>query len=131
MKTFSAAKPLSPAKARNCFLMNQFATPGLGSLMGGRIIPGIGQLFLALAGFALVMVWFLRTMKEYYSLMGEDAPTISHSYGKIFFAGACLFAASWLWSLLTSLSMMRQAKTPEPLPPGTTPPRITNIPPKM
>ena len=131
MKIFSAAKPLSPAKARNCFLMNQFATPGLGSLMGGRVIPGIGQLLLSLAGFAFIMFWFFRTMKEYYSLMGEDAPSVSSSYGRFFLAGAMLFGASWLWSLLTSVSLMRQAKTPEPPPPGTIPPRITNIPPKM
>jgi hypothetical protein len=129
MKTFSAAKKLSPAAARNCFLMNQFATPGLGSLMGGRILPGIGQLVLALAGFALVMLWFMRTMKEYYNLAYEDAPSVS--YGRIFLAGVLLFAASWFWSLLTSLSLVRQAKTPEPLPPGDTPPRITNQPPKM
>ena len=131
MKIFSAAKPLSAAKARNCFLMNQFATPGLGSLMGGRIIPGLGQLFLALVGFAFIMIWFLKTMKEYYSLMGEDAPSMSSSYGRFFLAGALFFAASWLWSLLTSISLMRQAKTPEPPPPGTTPPRITNTPGKM
>jgi hypothetical protein len=131
MKLFSAAKTLSPAAARNCLLMNQFATPGLGSLMGGRIIPGLGQLLLALAGFGLVMFWFVRTMKEYYSLMGEDAPTLSTSYTKFLFAGAMLFAASWLWSLLTSVSLVRQAKVPEPPPPGSIPPRITNIPPKI
>ena len=129
MKTSSAAKPLSPAAARNCFLMNQFATPGLGSLMGRRILPGIGQLLLALAGFALVIVWFVQTLKEYYGLMYDDRPAVS--YAKYFLAGASLFAASWLWSLLTSLSLLRQAKVPEPLPPGSIPPRITNTPPKM
>ena len=109
--------------------MNQFATPGLGSLMGGRVVPGIGQLLLALAGFALVLVWFVLTMKEYYNLMTGDEPAVS--YAKFFIAGAMLFAASWLWSLLTSISLLRQAKTPEPLPPGSIPPRITNKPPKM
>jgi hypothetical protein len=131
MKIFSAGKTLSPAAARNCFLMNQFATPGLGSLMGGRLIPGLGQLALALAGFGLVMLWFVKTMKEYYSLMGEDAPSISSSYTRFLLAGAMLFVASWLWSLLTSLSLMKQAKTPVPPPPDSIPPRITNTPPKI
>jgi hypothetical protein len=131
MKLFSAAKTLNPASARNCFLMNQFATPGLGSLMGGRLIAGLGQLALALAGFGLVMLWFVKTMKEYYSLMGEDAPALSTSYTRFLLAGAMLFAASWLWSLLTSLSLLRQAKIPEPPPPDSIPPRITNIPPKI
>ena len=124
MKIFSGGKQLSPAAARNCFLMNQFATPGLGSLMGGRIIAGVGQLLLALIGFALVLVWFVKTMKEYYSLTGDDIP-VQVSYSQYFFAGALIFGASWLWSLLTSYSLMRSAKTPEPPPPGSVPPRIT------
>lgn len=97
--------------------------------MGRRILPGIGQLLLALAGFALVIVWFVRTMKEYYNLMYDDQPSVS--YARYFLAGAALFAASWLWSLLTSLSLLRQAKVPEPPPPGSVPPRITNPPPKI
>jgi membrane protease YdiL (CAAX protease family) len=111
--------------------MNQFATPGLGSLMGKRILPGLGQLFLALAGFALVLVWFGLTMKEYYGLMSEDAPAISFTYTRYLLAGVLLFAVAWLWSLLTSLSLMRQAKIPEPPPPGSIPPRITKPPGKM
>jgi hypothetical protein len=135
MKKSSAAKPLSPAAARNCFLMNQFATPGLGSLMGRRILPGIGQLVLALAGFALVLVWFVLVMKKYYGLMKDyytpmdDQPAVS--YTRYFLAGASLFALAWIWSLVTSLSLLREGKVPEPPPPGSVPPRITNPPPKM
>jgi hypothetical protein len=129
MKIFSAAKPLSPAAARNCFLMNQFATPGLGSLMAGRILPGLGQLVLALAGFAIFLMGFVLTMKEYYTLMSGDQSAVS--YARYFLAGASIFAVAWFWSLLTSLSIMRQAKVPEPPPPGSVPPRITKTPPKM
>lgn len=129
MKIFSSAKPLSPAVARNCFLLNQFATPGLGSLLAGRIVAGLGQLFLALIGFALVLVWFALTMKAYYSLMTNDTPT--RSYLSYALAGAFVFAASWLWSLLTSLSLLRATKLQEPLMPDQIPPRITNGPPKM
>ena len=57
MKIFSGGKSLSPATARNCCLVNQFATPGLGSLMGRRIVAGIGQLLLAFLGAALVIYW--------------------------------------------------------------------------
>jgi hypothetical protein len=130
MKIFSSGKSLSPAAARNCALMNQLATPGLGSLMGGRILSGLGQLALALIGFGFVMAWFVQTLKLYYSLMGDNVPA-PVSYGRYFLAGALFFAASWLWSLLTSISLVRQAKTPEPPPPGSIPPRITNLPPKM
>lgn len=130
MKIFSGEKVLSPASARNCFLMNQFATPGLGSLMGGRIIAGAGQLLLSVIGFLLVLFWFFRTMREYYSLMTSDVVTVS--YAKFGLAGALFFAAAWLWSLLTSISLLREGKANEsgtipPMPP----PRITNPPPKM
>ena len=104
--------------------MNLFATPGLGSLMGGRIIAGLGQLVVFLIGFVLIGYWVLKTMKEYYSLMGEDIP-VQMSYGKYLLAGTLFAVAAWLWSLLTSLSIVRNAKTPEPLPPGSIPPRIT------
>jgi hypothetical protein len=129
MKIFSGEKKLNAASARNCFLVNQFATPGLGSLMGGRIVAGLGQLLLSILGFALVMVWFLRTMKEYYSLMTEDITEVS--YAKYALAGALFFAAAWLWSLLTSISMIRQAKEEAPPSPPAVPPRITNRPQKM
>ena len=80
-------------------------------------------------GFALVLIWFGLTMKEYYNLATGDAPAIS--YGKYFFAGALISVVAWFWSLVTSLSLMRSAKPPEPALPGSTPPRITNPPPKM
>lgn len=94
--------------------------------MGGRILAGLGQLLLALIGFGFVVLWFLKTIKVYYSLADEDAPDAAHvSYAKLFLAGALFFGASWLWSLLTSISLVRNAKVPEPPPPGSIPPRIT------
>src|SRR5690348_4049679 len=104
MKIFSGAKTLSPSKARNCLLMNLFATPGLGSLMGGRLLAGLGQLILILTGFGFILIWFFKTMKEYYSFIGDDTP-VHASYGRYFLAGFLFSAASWLWSLLTSLQM--------------------------
>ena len=126
MKIFSGAKVLSPAAARNCLLMNLFATPGLGSLMGGRVFAGLGQLILFLIGFALVCVWFFRMMKTYYSLgdFSTDSVPVAPSNFRYFLAGFLFAAASWLWSLLTSIRMVQLAKTPEPAQPGTAPPKI-------
>ena len=103
--------------------MNLFATPGLGSLMGGRLLAGLGQLTLFLVAFAFVGIWFYRTMKEYYSLMGEDIP-LQVSYSSYFLFGFAFAAVSWLWSLVTSLAMVSQAKANAP-PPGSVPPRLT------
>ena len=132
MKIFSGGKPLSPAAARNCFLMNQFATPGLGSLMGARIVAGLGQLLLFLLGFLLFLYWFLKTMHNYYSLLSGDVDMPGPSYTKFAISGLLFCAASWLWALLTSISLIREGKANESkFGPTMPPPRITNPPPKM
>ena len=55
---FSFNKPLTPASARNAALVNKLATPGLGTLMLGKMALGLAQLALAIAGFLFVIVWF-------------------------------------------------------------------------
>jgi hypothetical protein len=124
MKIFSAAGPPDRVTARNCFLVNQFATPGLGSLMGGRWVAGIGQLLLAVAGFVLVIAWFVLVMiREFGSLSLQDnsATTLPAHLGE---AGGLTFAASWLWALVTSLSLLRDSKKPGDPGSGGVPPRI-------
>lgn len=128
MRLFSGGKPLSPAAARNCFLVNQFATPGLGSLMGGRIVEGIGQLLLALLGAGFVILWFIKLLQEEVNLADVETPV---SYGKWGMAGALFFIASWLWSLLTSINLIREAQAQQSKNPPAPPPRITNPPPKI
>lgn len=122
MKFIRDHEPISEGTARNCFLVNQFATPGLGSMMGGHFIAGIGQLVLALIGFALIMAWFVLTMKESYAfdINGTAEPK---SYSIFGIAGLLIFGAGWIWALVTSLSLMRKArqqrtvpKLPPPLP---------------
>ena len=60
-------------------LANQFATPGLGSLMAGRWIAGSGQLALAVAGCVMVIVWFFKVMIQYYGQISDDAQP--HPFG--------------------------------------------------
>lgn len=118
MKTSSAEQGLSRVKARNCALINQLATPGLGSLMAGRYLAGSGQLLLAVAGAGFVIVWFVAVMAQTVQQLDDGARPKSMAWlGEI---GALLFAISWLWSLVTSLSLLRQAP-PEEMP---APPKI-------
>ena len=113
MKTFSRTrKPVSRAAARNAALVNQLATPGLGSLMARRWIAGTGQLILALAGFTLLLVWFGKEMSQLYRLQYFDQPapeTPSHPINWIWQAGAILFVVSWLWSAVTSFALVQEA----------------------
>jgi hypothetical protein len=111
MKISSAGKALNPTTARNSFLVNQLATPGLGSLMGGRYVAGTGQLLLALIGFGLVVAWFVSLMTQVYRQIDSDTPLKPVAWlGE---TGGVIFVAAWLWSLVTSLSMMREARAKE------------------
>lgn len=108
MRIFSVKKPLNRTTARNSFLINQFATPGLGSLMAGRWVAGMGQLILAVIGFCLVLVWFSRLMWQTIQQFNGLEPHVSVAWlGE---AGALLFVAAWVWSLVTSLSLLREAR---------------------
>jgi 4a-hydroxytetrahydrobiopterin dehydratase len=108
MKPSSAPKEISPAKARNATLLNLFATPGLGSLIAGRFVAGLGQLLLALVGFTLFLVWFVKIMGPYYSLMFSDTPPPPINWS-LLWVGTVVFAASWFWSLATSIDLSRTA----------------------
>ena len=107
MKPSSAILKSSRLKARNAALLNQLATPGLGSLFAGRVIVGLGQLLLSVAGFVLVVVWFVQMMLQYYGqISGDVAVRPVGQYGLL---GGALFALAWCWSLVTSFSLLRAA----------------------
>jgi 4a-hydroxytetrahydrobiopterin dehydratase len=107
MKPFSVPKKISHAKARNAALLNQFGTPGLGSLIAGRWLAGTGQLLVFLAGFVIYCTWAIKYLTAYYSLMYGDAQPQTASLRGMAWTGVALCAASWLWSLATSISLMR------------------------
>lgn len=91
--------------------MNQFATPGLGSLLARRFVAGMGQLIIFVSGFVLFVAWFVDEMRQFYGLMFTD--TEPHVRHWLLFAGVGLCALGWLWALVTSLSLMREAKRNE------------------
>ena len=109
MKPFSAPRRISRAKARNAALLNQLATPGLGSLIAGRWIAGSGQLLVFLAGFVLYCAWTFKYLAAYYSLMYSDAPDQTAGLKWMLWTGVALCVAGWLWSLVTSISLVREA----------------------
>ena len=109
MKPSSGSKKISRAKARNAALLNQLATPGLGSLLARRWIAGTGQLLLAIGGFVLVVVWFVEMMAQFYGQMFSDRPSQRPAALSNLALGAGLFALAWCWSLVTSFSLLREA----------------------
>ena len=109
MKPSLARKTPSRVQARNAALMNQFATPGLGSLLARRWIAGTGQLLVVLAGFTIYCAWAIKNLTLYYRLMFSDVPPQSVGWNRMAGTGVALCAAAWCWSLVTSISLLREA----------------------
>jgi 4a-hydroxytetrahydrobiopterin dehydratase len=105
-------KPVSRAKAKNAAMLNLLATPGLGSLLCGRWIAGIGQLALAFAGFVIFCVPSAMMVAQYYRLVFGDAPSPTIDWVRFLTVtgiGIGFFMLAWLWSAVTSLSLLREA----------------------
>jgi 4a-hydroxytetrahydrobiopterin dehydratase len=101
--------------ARNA-LTNLLLFPGLGSLRSGRWLAGCGQVILVLGGSALIFLWLVKELSQYYGLMfGDEQPK---PVGWIGETGAALFVLGWLWAGVTSISLFREAsKAAAPPPP--------------
>lgn len=104
--------------ALHCALINQLATPGLGSLLARRYVAGSGQLLLACAGFGLIMARLLQHFAGLWRQLQDLPPApVKHPWmGK---TGVLLFAVAWLWALATSWQVWRAAPpAPPPVPPS-------------
>ncbi len=106
----SPRRSLNPATARNYALLNQLATPGLGSLLGGRWLVGSIQLLLAVAGFCLILAWFVKIMLMLYQQIDGNSASVPGSVAWLGESGAAAFALAWIWSLFTSISLVREAR---------------------
>ena len=84
--------------------------------MARRRVAGVGQLLLAIVGFCLALGWVaLQAVRTYNALVNDVEMNSVAWLGE---AGAGVFVAAWLWSLVTSLSVLRKAQTTQPaLPP--------------
>lgn len=119
---------LSRSNAITCVVINQCATPGLGSIVGRRFVSGAGQLLLSVGGFCLIVTWMVC---HFYNNIREATSqgTVAHSNGWMAKWGLISFGAGWLWALATSLSLLRQAKKGEKAAENRVPPRISAPPP--
>jgi hypothetical protein len=104
-------RPLTRGRLLICILINQLATPGLGSLIARRFLSGAGQLLLALGGFGLIVTWMVQF---FYAVMRQQMGEPAHSPDRWLSTwGSILFGASWLWALVTSFGLWRQMKALE------------------
>ena len=88
--------------------MNALLCPGLGSFTVRRKGVGIFQMGLALAGAG----WMLVALGRYFLAFARllQTPPDWRMYLDSGLAGLVIFGAGWIWSIVTSLLLLRQAK---------------------
>jgi hypothetical protein len=95
-----------------CLITNLLGVPGFGTLMVGRW-EGVPQLALALAGGVLLTWWLVQVVMATaraqlpFPLEGTDL--------RLALWGGGLFAAAWLWALLSSAAVLRAARSHRPI----------------
>jgi hypothetical protein len=102
--------PMDDSRAWACLTVNLVGVPGLGSLLGRRFIAAAGQLVLSLSG-AAISLWWMVSVLAYWLRNRElppPGPDLLYALG-----GLVFFGLGWLWSLATSLLLLREARQSE------------------
>lgn len=104
--------PPSVNRAWYCLIINQAATPGLGTVWGGRAVVGRAQLAFALAGFFLLVFWIYRDVfqKSLREMMGESPLPPATAAANL---GLVCFGLAWVWAWFSSVSILREAQRHE------------------
>jgi hypothetical protein len=119
---------LSRQTAWGCFTTN-LALPGFGSLAAGRRVGYIQAAF-GITGLAFTVVfglraiwWFLSNWARLHDPMADPVDMLTEMWSmlKAPFLGMALFAVGWIWALLTSANLLREAKRAES---RKTPPKL-------
>ena len=119
------AMPRRSVSGGNALILNLATTPGLGSFLAGRRWVGSMQMLMAVSGFGVLMLWFWDLARQFWDLL-QSNDTVVHPDTRQLMAGGILFGGAWLWSLWTSISILRQSKDGAPstsVPGPTSPPR--------
>lgn len=115
-------------------IVNQLATPGLGSWMAGYRVAGVGQLIFAGVGFLLICLYFVRLVTDAWSAATQGLPPLTRPNSD-WQRPLLLFGIAWLWSGVTSVQIALRIRrerresiaTPTdngPTPPSLLPPRL-------
>jgi hypothetical protein len=109
--------------------MQNLATPGIGSLKARRIFAGVCQLSIAIASCIFICAWVIGwSYRIYLAQIDEAIP--QDSSGWLLKWGIVCFGVSWLWALITCVSLVLQAKAAERKSPQKVPPRLADLPDK-
>ena len=103
-----ARAPMDETRAWTCLGMNLGVAPGLGTALAGQFATGAAQALLAMTGAAMSLRWIVLFVEEW-ARIGEY-PWYGGEHLALGLTGVGLFALAWLWSLATSLLLVRAAR---------------------
>jgi hypothetical protein len=107
--------------------MQNLATPGIGSLKARRIFEGICQLTIAIASCLFICAWVISWSCRIYQAQNDEIVS-QDSSGWLLKWGVVCFGVSWLWAMITCVSLMLRANAAERGNPQNVPPRLADSP---
>jgi hypothetical protein len=118
--------PLNRDRAWAYVTLN-ISLPGWGSYKAGRIYAGIGEMAFALGGLCLLFAWMAKWMiRIFQAQLDEDLSPIPSP--ELWRSGVICIVISWIWTIATCISMMREAKIQEEKDRQNTPPKLSDLP---
>ncbi len=128
MKSHPESPPRPWRKTRDrlqaAIILNQLATPGLGSWIAGHRGAGAGQLTLACVGFGMFVVYFVRLMMESWQTV-ETGLDLQLPWAGWWRWGLLVFGVAWAWAGVTSVQIGCRLRSLQPDPePTELPPRL-------
>ena len=119
-------RPLNRDRAWAYILLN-LSIPGWGSWKAGRKVAGIGELVIVIAGLLLIGIWMLDWMNRIFqSQLGDSLPPVPANW--LWQSGVACCVVSWIWTIVTGVSLMQEAKANEAENRLNVPPRLDDIP---
>ena len=103
-----ALGPIDETRAWTSLSINLLVLPGLGSFLVRRRIAGAAQAVVAVVGAGLSLWWLVLLARQW----AEDGyfPWDGGDHLRIGIVGVLVFAVAWVWSLVTSLSVVHAAR---------------------
>jgi len=115
--------PLNRDRAWACVLLN-LGVPGWGSLKAGRPLAGMGEMVILIAGLVLFGTWMYEWLHGVFvTELGDPPPPAAAPW--LWEWGIGLVGTSCVWTIITCVSIMREAKAHEK---DLPPPRLSDLP---
>lgn len=118
--------PLSRDRAWACVMLN-ISVPGWGSVKAGRKFAGIAEMIIVFTGLFLLGAWVFQWINRIVqSQVDEMLPPVPPSW--LWQAGVACCVVSWIWTIVTCISFVREAKAYELKNSQNVPPKLEDLP---